>query len=389
MNIIWKPIDGWKGYHFFSLDSFPSEAIKNRVTSKNLNKANQALLLLGELNWITRLVPDIDFFISTYIMKDATSSAQIEWTQATMSDAFEYKADPDNNSSDAEDILLYIDALNYGIKRIREDDFPISLRLIRELHKKLMTWARSSQHCNPWEFRDSQNWIWWANPKEAKFVPPAPHEMSENLTDLEKFIHNESFVHPIIDVWILHAQFETIHPFLDGNWRTWRLLITFYLLHYWYLKSPLLFLSSYFNQNREEYYARLRDYNNGDVESWIDFFIEAIIQTAEEWISLSEKVTNLRDADLYKISGLTKKTSEQAIGFLNKLYQNPIVSTTQAKKWLGSWEKEKSLPATINFLGNLMNIWILELHKKWEWNRPNLYIHKEYLSIFRDNHTAR
>ena len=367
------------GYEYLSLFPFPPENMKGIVSDDLKQKANHAQFLLGKLSGITVLLPDVNYFISSYIMKDAASSSQIEGTKATIIDAFEYVADPTNiKDTDADDISHYVQALNYGLSRLSRDDFPFSLRFIRELHAELMRNARTTHFADPGEFRKTQNWIGGTRPDNASFVPPAPEEMETPLRDLENFIHNP-FIHPIIDAGLLHAQFETIHPFLDGNGRTGRLLITFYLIHHKFLELPALFLSSYFKKHQKVYYQRLNQYHHGDISPWLDFFLDAVIETAEEAIEVSKKVTKLRDRDLTIISQFTKKTSDIALHVVQKLYKDPIVSSTTIQEWIG-----QSKQGAIKFIDKLIDAGLVSLHRKGEGTRPSLYVHKEYLKIFSD-----
>lgn len=377
-NIIGKTKKHVTGYEYLSILPFPNE-IKKVVPNTLIQKSNNAQFLLGKLSGITVLLPDVNYFISSYIMKDATSSSQIEGTKATMIDAFEYAADPTNKeSTDADDISHYVSALQYGLHRLKEDDFPFSLRFIKELHKELMNKARSTHFADPGEFRKTQNWIGGKGPEDASFVPPAPNDLHIPLRDLEKFIHTP-YIHPIIDAGLLHAQFETIHPFLDGNGRTGRLLITFYLIHHKCLDLPALFLSSFFKKHQKTYYQRLNDYHEGNINPWLEFFIDAVIETAQEAIEISKQVTKLRDNDLASISKLSKKTSNIAISVVQKLYKNPIVSSTTIQNWIGQTKQ-----GTFKFIDKLVEAGILELHRKSEGTRPALYAHKAYLAIFED-----
>jgi len=378
-NIIGRIKKHKNGYNYLSLLPFPSTNIKKIVSNDLIQKANRAQFLLGKLSGITILLPDVDYFISSYIMKDATSSSQIEGTKATFIDAFEYVADPSIiDNTDADDISHYVHALNYGLKRLKKDDFPFALRFIKELHLKLMYEARVTHFADPGQFRKTQNWIGGTRPDNASFVPPAPEELNESLISLEKFIHN-SFIHPIIDAGLLHAQFETIHPFLDGNGRTGRLLLIFYLIHYGYLDLPVLFLSSYFKKHQKVYYQRLDEYHNGNVIPWLDFFVDAVIETAEEAIEVSKRITKLRDHDLSVISKFSKKTSNTALNVIQKLYKDPIVSSTTIQKWIS-----QSKPGTIKFIDKLVDGGILILHRKGEGVKPSLFAHKNYLKIFVD-----
>ncbi|MDO9230957.1 MAG: Fic family protein [bacterium] len=366
-----------KGYNYLSLFSFPSNEIRNAIPNSLIQKSNHAQFLLGKLSGITILLPDVNYFISSYVMKDAASSSQIEGTKATMIDALEYVADSMSESdTDADDIAHYIQALNYGLDRLKQENFPFTLRFIRELHGKLMQKARSTHFADPGEFRKSQNWIGGTRPDNASFVPPAPEEIASALGDLEKFIHS-SFAHPVVDAGLLHAQFETIHPFLDGNGRTGRLLITFYLIHHKYLELPALFLSSYFKKYQKVYYQRLGKYHNGNILPWLEFFTDAVIETANEAIEISKKVTKLRDRDLIIISRFSKKTSDIAVKVVQRLYKDPIVSSTTIQEWIG-----QTKPGALKFIDKLIESDILVLHRKGEGTRPSLYAHKEYLKIF-------
>jgi len=233
------------------------------------------------------------------VVKDAASSAQIEGTRATIVDVIEMGADVALFETDADDILYYIKALNYGIERLK--NFPLSLKLIREIHKQLMTGARSSHFANPGEFRDSQNWIGGTKPDNALFVPPNVQDMKRALSDLEKFLYNEKETLPLIHIALTHAQFETIHPFFDGNGRTGRLLITMLLCHKNMLEKPVLFLSSYFKKYQKVYYQRLHDYHDGEVFSWINFFLDGVIEIANDSILISKQITLLSEEDMSKM----------------------------------------------------------------------------------------
>src|SRR3990167_6425867 len=249
-----------------------------------LKKADKATRLLGKLDGITKLLPDADFFLLMYLRKDAASSSQIEGTQATMIDAIEAEAKVNTNiPKDVDDILHYIKALNYGMKRMVGDDFPVSLGFVRELHSKLMDQARATHFSDPGEFRKSQNWIGGTRPDNARFVPPPVPEMHGALDDLERFMHADDSTLTLIKAALIHAQFETIHPFLDGNGRTGRMLITFYLWKEGFLEKPVLFLSSFFKKHQELYYEKLLGFQkHGMVSDWVDFFIEGVIEVANE-----------------------------------------------------------------------------------------------------------
>ena len=287
-----------EGYSAFTPAVFPPSNIFN-FNRDILIKAAEADRLIGKLDGITHTLPDVDFFLSMFVVKDAASSAQIEGTRATIVDVIEMGADVALFETDADDILYYIKALNYGIERLK--NFPLSLKLIREIHKQLMTGARSSHFANPGEFRDSQNWIGGTKPDNALFVPPNVQDMKRALSDLEKFLYNEKETLPLIHIALTHAQFETIHPFLDGNGRTGRLLITMLLCHKNMLEKPVLFLSSYFKKYQKVYYQRLHDYHDGEVFSWINFFLDGVIEIANDSILISKQITLLSEEDMSKM----------------------------------------------------------------------------------------
>lgn len=264
------------------------------------------------------------------------SSSQIEGTRATMIDAIEAEAKVSGNvPADVDDILHYIKALNYGMKRVVADEFPVSLRFLRELHKKLMDQARATHFSDPGEFRKTQNWIGGNKPGNASFVPPPVSEMHRALNDLEKFMHSRDATLTLIKAALLHAQFETIHPFLDGNGRTGRMLITFYLWKEGFLEKPVLFLSSYFKKFQQVYYQKLFGYHHGEVEFWVDFFLDGVIEIANEAIDIVGKITTLREQDMQKIQKLGTRASESAASILPKLYGQPIVNNALVQKWTG------------------------------------------------------
>ena len=290
-----------------------------------LLKAVEAERLIGKFDGITLTLPNINFFLRMFSYKDATSSSQIEGTRATMADALEASSNIENKQTDATDIIFYIEAMEYGTERLK--DFPISLRFIREIHKKLMDGARATHFSDPGEFRKSQNWIGGTTPNNASFVPVPHTEMNKNLNDLEKFLHDDVSTLPIISIAYAHAQFETIHPFLDGNGRVGRLLITFLLMKKGILEKPVLFLSSYFKKHKKIYYNKLEGYHDGDVFEWLDFFLDGIITTAKEAIETSDKIRKIRDKDMEKIQSLSKRESVSSVVVLNYLFENPIVTT--------------------------------------------------------------
>ena len=343
-------------------------------------KNNEATRLIGKLDGITKLLPDIDFFLLMYLRKDAASSSQIEGTMATMIDAIEAEIKIKIDiPEDVDDILHYIKALNYGIKRVEMDNFPMVLRFVRELHRQLMHKARATHFSDPGEFRKNQNWIGGTRPDNARFVPPPIDDMHRALSDLEKFIHSNNTLPTIIKAGLVHAQFETIHPFLDGNGRAGRMLITFYLWKEGYLEKPVLFLSSFFKKHQKLYYEKLFGYHNGNVSNWIDFFLDGVIEIANEAIDIVDKITLLRSKDTIKIQKLGKRASESASLVLPKLYGQPIININVIQKWTGF-----TRAGAKTVVDRFIKMGIL-LPKNKDKRYGQSYIYKEYIEVFNGN----
>lgn len=342
---------------------------------KILKNDNEATRLLGKLDGITKFLPNADFFLLMYLRKDAASSSQIEGTIATMVDAIEADVN-ENVPADVDDILHYIKALNYGMKRVTQDNFPLTLRFIRELHQQLMHQARVTNFSDPGEFRNSQNWIGGTRPDNARFVPPPVADMQTALGELEIFIHTEDTTPTIIKTGLIHAQFETIHPFLDGNGRTGRMLITFYLWKAGFLEKPVLFLSSYFKKHQQLYYEKLEGYHYGKVSEWIDFFLDGVIEIANEAINIIDKITALRETDLVKIQTLGKRAFESAIMILPRLYGQPIVNVSMIQNWTGF--TRAGAQAVIDRFIEKGILTPKAQDKKY----GQSYVYKEYLAIF-------
>ena len=368
-----------EGFKAFIPHSFPPKdgfEFDPRILKKN----NEATRLLGKLDGITKLLPDAGFFLLMYLRKDATSSSQIEGTMATMIDAIEAEVKiSENIPEDVDDILHYIQALNYGIKRVTSDNFPMALRFVRELHKKLMHKARATHFSDPGEFRKSQNWISGTRPDNAKFVPPPVTEMHRALNDLESFMHADDSTPVVIKAGLIHSQFETIHPFLDGNGRTGRMLITFYLWKEGFLEKPVLFLSSYFKKHQKLYYEKLAGYHSEEkVADWIEFFLDGVIEIANEAIDIVGKITVLREKDMEKIQTLGKRASESAIMVLPKLYGQPIVNNAIIQKWTGFTRAGAQSVINRFIKMNILNP--KDKDKKY----GQSYIYTKYVDIFRE-----
>jgi Fic family protein len=279
-----------------------------------------------------------------------------------------------NLPDDVDDILHYIKALNYGLERLKE--FPLSLRFIREAHNELMESARSSHFSDPGNFRETQNWIHGTTLHNALFVPPPVHEMNRALGDLEKFFYIKDDLLPIMKAGIIHAQFETIHPFLDGNGRTGRILITLFLWLEKLLDRPVLFLSTYFKKHQKIYYDRLYGYHNGKVEEWLDFFLDGIIETSKEAIETVANINIIRNEDMKKIQSLGKTVSKAGVEILQQLFKLPIVNVSNIQKWTGYTRQGAQ-----KVIDRFVNLKILKL-KDDNKVYGRSFIYKRYVDIF-------
>jgi Fic family protein len=366
------------GYKAFIPLSFPPEPLL--LLPPNLEvKYGKAMHLIGKLDGISQLLPDKDFFLLMFIRKEATSSSQIEGTQATIADAVEAAVIPKSaQAPDVEDILHYIRALNYGLTRLKT--LPLSIRLIKELHKQLMEGARSTQNPFPGEVRYTQNWIGGTSPMNASFVPPPPHEIARTLGDLEKFIHTKTPPFPpLIKAALLHAQFETIHPFTDGNGRTGRLLVTLFLWQEKLLDLPLLYLSDFFKTHQKIYYEKLQGYHSdpAQIESWLDFFLEGVTVTAESAIQVAAKIVAMREEDMAKVHKFGKTAAATAVDVLRNLFGQPIVDVTKIQKWTNI----KTRAGAQKVIDRLIKADILiqrDPHKTY----GRTYEYKSYLQLF-------
>lgn len=337
---------------------------------------SRATLVVGRLDGITQLLPDVDFFIFMYVRKEASLSSQIEGTNATMSDSI--KAENDitiNLPSDVDDIQHYIQAMNFGLKKLAS--LPLSVRLLREVHKVLLTSARSTHFAAPGELRNSQNWIGGGSPATARFVPPPHHLVPDALGDLELFLHTSDDIPLLIKTGWAHAQFETIHPFLDGNGRTGRLLIAFYLCQQGVLQLPVLYISEYFKRHRESYFDLLEGYHNrGEVLPWIKFFLEGVAVVAEEAIETSRKINILREKDVQKVYAMGR-SGKMGMILLQNLFKLPIVTIKKVQEFTGL-----SRPNATKLVDRFVAGGILEqVDKKKEYGRS--FVYKKYFDLFK------
>jgi Fic family protein len=306
-----------------------------QIDSKRTALLARAEQALARLEVAGEMVPSLDWFIYAFVRKEAVVSSQIEGTQATLVDLFEYEAeDGEQPIDDVREVCNYLDALKYARGQLASPKgLPLSMRLLHEAHRRLMRGVRG-QNKQPGEVRRSQNWIGGTRPGNAAFVPPPPEEVSGLLGDLEKYLHADDQLPPLVRIGLAHVQFETIHPYLDGNGRIGRLLITLMLEHSKLLKAPLLYLSLFFKRHRGEYYRLLGEVRkNGDWEAWIDFFLEAVATIADEAVAAARDVFGLVNADRQRVLAASG-ASVIAIRLLDQLPVHPIVTIPRIVKLL-------------------------------------------------------
>jgi Fic family protein len=337
----------------------------------------RATLALGRLDSVTLLLPDPHLFLYAYVRREAVLSSQIEGTQSSLAQLllFELEEAPGVPLDDVLEVSNYVAALEHGLKRLREG-FPLSNRLIREMHAILLSRGRGSEK-SPGEFRRSQNWIGGTRPGNAHFVPP-PQYVQDCMSDLERFLHNEGNPYPaLIKAALAHVQFETIHPFLDGNGRIGRLLIAFILHHDGLLSQPLLYLSLYFKQHRSEYY-RLLDIvrMEGDWEAWLDFFLEGVEQTASNAVETARRLLSLfqRDEQVIQKAGRSAST---LLRVFRVLCERPLVTLNQVRKRSGL-----SFPAVSHAMAALAQLGIVREVTGQRRNR--IFAYNEYLNILNE-----
>lgn len=347
--------------------------ISNPQINQLLEEAN---LKLGELNALSTIVPDVDLFIKMHILKEAVNSSKIEGTRTDIEEAALKEKDIEpEKKNDWEEVQNYVRAMNDAIDKLKR--LPISTRLIKHVHKILLT-SVSGYHKRPGEFRESQNWIGGATIQDAVFVPPHHTELNDLLSDLEKFINNAQIKVPhLIRVALIHYQFETIHPFLDGNGRVGRLLITLYLVSNGLVSKPTLYLSDFFEKNRQLYYDNLSNvHSKNQLEQWIKFFLIAIIETSKNAVATFKKILILRkEIEEEKILKLNKKTP-LAKRFVNYLYSQPVITLQDVID-----ELSVTKPTANALITDFVNLEILKETTGKKRNR--IYTFEKYLNLFK------
>ena len=317
------------GYDAFIPTDLPPDPPVN-MDAEMIRLLSLADRKLGRLDGVTQILPNPDLFVGMYVQKEAVLSSQIEGTQASFVDVLQVDADTAAKRQDVEEVVNYVKAMKYGMNRL--ETLPLSLRLLREIHGILLSGVRGSQR-NPGDFRTSQNRIGSSGCSlaTASFVPPPVAEMTSALGHLENYMYSESDIPHLIRIALIHAQFETIHPFLDGNGRMGRLLIAFWLYQQQILKYPLLYISYYFKKNRTEYYDRLMNIRTkGDWEGWVKFFLEGVAQVADEATQSASEIMKLKEMIMEKIQ---KETSGKAnsVLLLDLLFRMPIITINVVK----------------------------------------------------------
>jgi Fic family protein len=331
----------------------------------------RASVSLGRLSGVTSLLPDPHLFIYSYVRKEALLSSQIEGTQSSLSELLLFENDAVSGVpiDDVQEVSNYVAAMNHGLARLREG-FPLSLRLLKEIHGELLAKGRGSEK-QPGEFRTSQNWIGGTRPGNALFVPPPPDQLIDCLGALEKFLHDET-VPSLVRAALAHVQFETIHPFLDGNGRVGRLLITLLLCHDGVIPQPLLYLSLYLKKNRATYYEllqRVRD--TGDWEAWVDFFLTGVNETARQAADTVARLLQLFQADRARIYELGRSSAPRVHEFMQR---QPVVSSRRLVAELGL-----SKPTANAALAQLEQLGIVQEITGQQ--RSRVYAYQAYLSI--------
>ncbi len=344
-----------------------------------LEKANRAL---GRLDGVTSLLPNTYLFTYFYVRKEAVLSSQIEGTQSTLQELllFESEDAPGAPLDDVQEVSNYVRALDYGLERIRSaKGLPLSLRLLREMHNILLAAGRGSQK-TPGEFRRSQNWVGGSKPSNATYVPPPVERLTECLDAFEKFLYDQPTRTPVlIKAALGHVQFESIHPFQDGNGRLGRLLITLLLCSEEALQEPMLYLSLYFKTRRDEYYAHLQNVREkGDWEGWLKFFLTGVLETAQQAVTAAQTILRLFDSDKRRIATLGQQ-SHSALRVHDILQSRPIMSVGSIRKVLDARDMGLSEPTVYSAVSHLEKLGILrEITGK---DRHRLYRYDEYMAI--------
>jgi Fic family protein len=364
-----------EGYRAFIPASLPPDP-PLRFDSQLATILAGASAALGRLDGVAATLPNPELFVAMYVRREAVLSSQIEGTQSTLDDVLAFEIDSDRSKlpDDIEEVVNYVNAMNHGLARLQT--LPLSSRLLREIHGKLLAGGRGSEK-SPGEFRHSQNWI-GGGPRlaDATFIPPPPHEMTAALGELERFLHDPGGLDPLIVCALAHAQFETIHPFLDGNGRVGRLLITFLLCHAEVLRRPVLYLSHYLKQHRGTYYDRLMAIRyEGDWEGWLRFFLTGVATVAREAEQTARRIVELREQ--LRHTAQSADMSVNALKLLDHLFEQPVINVKAAQERL-----DVSFPAANGMIRDLQKVGVLTEVTGGRRNR--MFRFDPYLDLFAD-----
>jgi len=369
-------LTGYRAFIPAALPPVPPIRLEGELQSL-LSLADRAL---GRLDGSIQILPNPDLFVFMYVRKEAVLSSQIEGTQSSLQDLLAAEAHilSPHAPKDVDEVINYVKAMNYGLDRLRE--LPLSVRLIREIHERLLHGVRGAR-LTPGEIRRSQNWIGpgGCTLNEATFVPPPPHEVPDALAALEAFLHSQSSLPQLIQIGLAHAQFETIHPFLDGNGRIGRLLITFLLCQREILLKPVLYLSHFFKQHRAEYYELLQAIRDrGEWEEWLAFFLRGIASVSREATETSRRILALREDHRAAVTTHLGRAAGNGLRVLESLYQRPIVSVAEIQALTGT-----TFTAANSLVARLAKLGILREATGYKRNR--VFRYSPYVAIFGAN----
>ena len=368
------------GYRAFIPRPLPPH-LPVRLTGAVQSLLSEAVLALGRLDGSIQTLPNSELFVLMYMRKEAVLSSQIEGTRSSLQDVLAAEAKILATGSDAGEVINHIRAMNEGLERL--DDIPVSVRLIREIHATLLHNVRGA-HLTPGELRTSQNWIGPAGCtiQEATFVPPPPHAVGEALSRLEIFLHNPGDLPPLVWIGLAHAQFETIHPFLDGNGRIGRLLITFLLCQQKILLKPVLYLSHFFKQHRQEYYEQLQSVRDrGTWESWLDFFLRGVRDVGFEATDTVRAVLALREQHRDLITTQLGRAAGNGQRVLEHLYERPIVAVADVRALIGT-----TYAAANNLVARMVDCGILQ--ELTGQSRNRVFGYQSYIQLFHEGTAA-
>ena len=367
-------LSGEMAYHSFRPNPLPPEP-PIEMSNEMIAKLVDANRKLATLDGLSSRIPNMDLFVSMYVRKEALLSSQIEGTQCTLDDILNPFAE-ENTNLNVSDVVNYIRAEEFAINRLQT--LPLCNRLIKETHAVLMEGVRG-QEKNPGEFRYSQNWIGGQGStlRNARYIPPNPEDMINAMSDLEKYMNGEDSLDPLIQAALIHYQFETTHPFLDGNGRVGRLLITLFLMEKKILSTPSLYISYFLKMNRIEYYDRMTQVRKtGDYEQWVLFFLQALSDSAEDAIQTIDRLTEIHNRNVQKFNSMTKRQQTNAINFLIYLEKNPIIDIQKTAAALNL-----SYNTVAKSVALLVDNGILQQTEKS--GRSKIYSYADYLAVLR------